>query len=151
MGLDMYLKKSTYVENWPHTPLEEKFNITIMRGGFPYEKIDPEKISYITEQVAYWRKFNALHKWFVDNVQEGEDDCKEYHVSNEDLQNLLKTLEQIAENPEKASELLPTQGGFFFGGLEYDEDYMDNVRYTIDVIKKLLEEKSGNIYYTSSW
>ena len=34
--------------------------------------------NHIAEQVGYWRKANAIHQWFVDNVQDGEDDC-DYH------------------------------------------------------------------------
>ena len=31
--------------------------------------------SRIIEQVGYWRKANQIHNWFVENVQDGEDDC----------------------------------------------------------------------------
>lgn len=41
-----------------------------------------------SEMVGYWRKANHIHKWFVDNVQDGEDDCKEYRVSIEQLHKL---------------------------------------------------------------
>lgn len=44
------------------------------------------RISY---QVAYWRKANQVHNWFVENVQGGEDECKPYVVSKEQLQELL--------------------------------------------------------------
>ena len=39
--------------------------------------------------MGYWRKANAVHNWFVDNVQDGNDGCKHYWVSKEDLQKLL--------------------------------------------------------------
>ena len=42
-------------------------------------------------EVMYWRKANAIHKWFVDNVQGGEDDCREYPVSNDQLIELRDT------------------------------------------------------------
>ncbi len=43
----------------------------------------------ISEPVGYWRKANAIHRWFVENVQDGEDDC-DYHreVTAEDLEEL---------------------------------------------------------------
>ena len=28
---------------------------------------------YDGDQIASWRKANAIHKWFVDNVQDGVD------------------------------------------------------------------------------
>ena len=57
----------------------------------------------IIEQVAYWRKANAIHDWFVNNVQDGEDDC-EYHdeVTKEILEELLDTCEKVLN----ASELV---------------------------------------------
>ena len=31
-------------------------------------------------EVAYWRKANAIHGWFVYNIQDGVDDQNEYYV-----------------------------------------------------------------------
>ena len=53
----------------------------------------------IHEQVGYWRKANAIHNWFVDNVQDGIDDCC-YHneVTKEILEELLDTCTQVYKN-----------------------------------------------------
>ena len=48
-------------------------------------------------ELAYWRKANAIHKWFVDKVQDGNDDCGEYKVSKEQLQDLLNTCTEVLE------------------------------------------------------
>lgn len=80
MGLDMYLYKKTYVQNWDYYSQDERYEITITQGGKP-TTIKRERISCIVEEVAYWRKFNALHSWFVDNCGNGEDDCKEVYVT----------------------------------------------------------------------
>ncbi len=40
---------------------------------------------------------------------------------------LLEVCKQVAADPSKAEELLPTQSGFFFGGTEYDEYYMNSI------------------------
>ena len=48
--------------------------------------------------VAYWRKANAIHKWFVENVQDGVDDCGRYEVTKEQLQELLKICLMVKEN-----------------------------------------------------
>ena len=47
------------------------------------------------EEVGYWRKANAIHRWFVDNVQEGEDDCGEYEVTIKQLKDLLRTVQDV--------------------------------------------------------
>ena len=50
------------------------------------------------EQVGYWRKANQIHNWFVENIQNGEDDC-DYHreVTEEDLEELLALCNKIKE------------------------------------------------------
>lgn len=50
----------------------------------------------IFEQVGYWRKANQIHNWFVNNIQDGIDDC-DYHreVTKEDLQELLEICREI--------------------------------------------------------
>ena len=67
----MYLYKKTYVQNWEHTSPEKKHTISIKKGGKVRKDIKPERICYITEQIAYWRKFNALHGWFIENCGGG--------------------------------------------------------------------------------
>jgi hypothetical protein len=100
--------------------------------------------------VGYWRKANQIHKWFVDNVQKGNDDCKEYYVSEEKIKELYDLCTQINSNPEKAEELLPSHPGFFFGSYEYDEYYIKDIKHTIEILEPLLNS-DNSIYYSSSW
>ena len=160
MGLDMYLYKKTYVKSWEHMG-EENYQIKITKNGKEVDEIKPERISYIQEEVGYWRKANHIHKWFVDNVQDGEDNCGDYYVEISDLMNLLNICKEVKENPEKAESLLPTQSGFFFGDTQYDEYYFQDLDKTIEIIEGLLKEQSfdkngrayflGDFYYHSSW
>jgi len=153
MGLDMYLNKKSYVRNWDHQTAEEKHQITVKKGGKARKDIQPKRISYITEQVAYWRKFNALHAWFVQNCQGGVDECQESYVSIEKLEELLAALEQVITDKNSATKVLPTQGGFFFGGTDYDDYYFQEVKDTIKILKGLLKEdgKDCDFYYQASW
>lgn len=47
------------------------------------------------DEIMYWRKANAVHKWFVDNVQGGEDDCGYYLVTKEQLEQLKEICGKI--------------------------------------------------------
>lgn len=139
----------------------------------------------IIEHVGYWRKANHIHKWFVENVQDGEDDCGYYEVDQEQLEELLDICKlikskcqlvkgnvkvgehlengefvadyedgQVLDHPEIAEEYLPTQCGFFFGGTDYDEWYMQDIDNTIDILEKVLEEtdfETQMVIYSSSW
>lgn len=93
MGLDMHLEKKTYVKNWDHMGEGEKHTI-IVKGRYG-NQIKPERISYVIEQVAYWRKANAIHKWFVENVQGGKDDCGSHYVSREQLEALKAACDKV--------------------------------------------------------
>lgn len=104
MGLDMYLHKEYYVKNWEHYSSEERHTITILKGGKP-ATIATERICYVTTEEMYWRKANAIHKWFVDNVQDGKDDCGTYDVEREQLQALLDLVNKVLA----ASELVPAR------------------------------------------
>lgn len=153
MGLDMYLYKKHYVKNWDYMSDNEKHTISIKKGKKKLDHIKPDRVCSVVEEVMYWRKFNALHKWFVDNVQEGVDDCKECFVDESDLKMLLETLTYVYENKDSAETILPTSQGFFFGSDDIDEYYWEEVKSTIIQLKDLLEEdnKGASFYYRSSW
>lgn len=117
-------------------------------------KTDPEgwgNIIQLHERLAYWRKFNALHRWFVDNVQNCEDDCGYYIVTNDHLKELKDILEKLT--PENASVLFPPQEGFFLGGTETDEWYWQNVNSLKSTVNFLLDHNERELMYIyhSSW
>ena len=147
MGLDMYLTAHKFIwKDEDRDKLKE-----FVKNLFPNLSLKPETIVF---EVTYWRKSNEIHKWFVDNVQKGVDDCGDYHVSEEDLRKLLNDVEEVLNNREKAEELLPTQSGFFFGGTEYDEYYWQGLEETRDKLKEILQSdwiKEVDLYYHSSW
>jgi len=150
MGLDMYLEKRTYVRQWSHQTPEEQYNVEVTKGGEPV-KIDPKRVTYVIEEVGYWRKQNQIHQWFVENVQNGEDNCAEYCVSKGQLEDLLEICKKILNDNSLAEELLPTASGFFFGGTEYDEWYFDGIENTIEILEEALSDTSADYYYSSSW
>jgi hypothetical protein len=150
MGLDMYLNKRTYVQQWEHNKPEEQYSVEVTKGGKP-TKIKPNKVKYIIEEAGYWRKQNQIHRWFVENIQNGTDDCGEYYVSKADLETLLELCEKVKADNSLADELLPGASGFFFGGTEYDEWYFNGIDNTIEILKEALEDENGEYLYSSSW
>lgn len=152
MGLDMYLylKKydSTFREcNYPEELKE--FEQEIEQRN--YKEI--ESVSFY--QVGYWRKANAIHNWIVQNCADGVDECQYVYLSEEKLQELLEKCEEVIKDNSKASELLPTTKGFFFGSQAYDEWYFEDIKYTIHIVKKLLDfikfDKRYEVIYQASW
>lgn len=139
MGLDMYLEKRTYVKNWDFQKPEERHEITVKKGG------------EIVEEVGYWRKANAVHAWFVENVQDGRDECQTSYVDGGSLRKLLELVNQVLADHSLAPELLPTKSGFFFGGTNYDEWYFKDLEDTKVILEAALADDSGDYYYHASW
>lgn len=150
MGLDMYLTRKVYVKNWGD---KEDYHVSVTYKGEP-TSIDPKRVAYVTEDIGYWRKANAIHKWFVENVQDGTDDCGEYHVSKEQLIQLMNDCQDVLDDPSTAKDLLPTTQGFFFGSTEYDDWYRDDLAKTVEICQtalELAEKDRGTFHYHSSW
>ena len=165
MGLDMYLDRHHYYGGqWKDdNHKDEKCHHTLkLSGVFAKERnLNANKVNEIVENVAYWRKANEIHNWFVSNVQDGVDDCKRYYLSVETLKTLLGLCYDVKEclekeDYDKAEELLPTCDGFFFGdyGVE-DEWYSENIQHTIKSLERIIKtQKEGmwdSFYYCSSW
>lgn len=95
MGLDMYLtrKRSLGKAKVKISVLENEYSLYNNVG----KEIEIRDCRYIEEEVGYWRKANQIHKWFVDNVQGGNDDCREYWVSTDKLKELLNICKEIKE------------------------------------------------------
>lgn len=98
IGLDMSLYKKHYVKNWEHS--KEKTVVTATKGGKPIKGLKADRVAYIVEDVAYWRKANMIHDWFVQNAQGGEDDCRNAYVSYEQLRELLDTCKKVLDSIE---------------------------------------------------
>jgi hypothetical protein len=152
MGLDQYLYKRTYIYSGDWVKEEFRQSVSVTKGGNPDPKIKPERIKYVIEEVGYWRKANAIHKWFVDNIQKGVDDCGTYIVTPRQLEDLLDTCKEVLDNKDKAPELLSSQEGFFFGGTDYDEYYFGDIIQTIEILEECLANESTDEFeYVSSW
>ena len=145
MGLDMYLTARQMAFNGFKN--QELYNKLVQEAPFALDTATLEV------QVAYWRKANQIHKWFVDHVQNGVDNCEEYYVSREQLQLLLDTCKILLIDKEEASQLLPVQEGFFFGSYEYNEYYWSDIQDTVEQLEKVLTEypEEWSFKYQSSW
>ena len=159
MGLDMYLKKHIYIgAYYEHRTIGGSIEIT--KDGKPVA-IDFGKVSYVIEEVAYWRKANAIHNWFVQNLAEGVANCAPIYCELDDLKRLLMTCERILDAPDESKEhlvknLLPPCEGFFFGSTDIDEYYYEDLRHTAKVLTKIIESVSENdldvhFEYQASW
>ena len=181
MGLDMYLSRKTYVKNWSFYKPEEMYDITITKNGKPVDSINVAKISYIEEEIAYWRKANAIHNWFVENVQEGADDCDTYYVDESKLKELVDICKKIisttvlidgkvknGQRLEDGEWIDILEDGKLVEDVSIAEELLPTTsgfffgsteydEYYIQDLKETVEmlepylEKGGDFYYHASW
>lgn len=157
MGLDMFLNRKRDL-NW-----EE---IQGLQDKFPETK---NPIYGIKEEIAYWRKANQIHNFFMKKDVNGED--RQADVDINDIKELLKICKrlkrelrltkgkihtgtrftkdgkkeiyeegEIIANPKLAEELLPTRAGFFFGDTDYDSYYYEQICEAIPILQKIVDE-----------
>ena len=158
LGLDMHLYRKVYAG----------YNVTIsvaecQNGEYTSVDATPDQLltsphvytgkhHCVLVPVAYWRKANQIHDWFVRNVQGGEDACNPYAFGADKLAELNSACIAVAANPKRAPELLPTVSGFFFGGTDYDESYWQDIRDTLTQLDWILDTDQEDQYvYESSW
>ena len=144
MGLDMYAARRLYVKQWEHASQDERYTVQIAFGGKPVVGIQPDRISAVEEDVMYWRKANYIHGWFVDHVQNGNDDCGTHYVDWDKLRELLLRCKKVI----KASKLVD---GTVFMGTVYNKERPNGVVQRapgtviedVAVAKKLLPTRAG--------
>lgn len=148
MGLDQYLYATKYLKNTntEYSAILDTLNANAFGDCYGFLEI----------QVASWRKSNQVHNWFVENCQDGTDECQRSNdISRAELEELIDLCQQVTDDHSLAQELLPCQGGFFFGSTEYDEWYFTDVADTITKLRYVLDntpdDNSWNFYYQSSW
>lgn len=154
MGLDMYLEAKKYFSPADFRPEDDRKKFNAIVEVCEVEEYLEDFLPHLDVSVAvgYWRKSNHIHKWFVDNVQDGEDRCQESYVGREQLEELKEICRKVIDSPSSAEDILPTTEGFFFGGTEYDDYYYEALEETIKIIDKCLSMPAGwDFFYRSSW
>ena len=155
MGLDMYLEKCDR-RAWGY----KDFDIDDVKKNKPalYNEIKPylhDRGNYvhwesIFAEVGYWRKANAIHKWFVENVQNDVDDCGYYEVSKEQLEELLEICVKVKAGTKLAQGYVKN-GEQFANGMWcpcYEEgEYIENS----EVAAALLPTQGGFFFGSTEY
>lgn len=162
MGLDMYLNAKKYIHkvDWQQIDRDgldnakptDEWQKIVELANLQDIAVNDVYGAQVEVVAAYWRKANQIHKWFVDNVQRGEDNCAEYYVSIDALKELRNTCMHALSTQDP--EVLPPQSGFFFGSTEIDEYYWQDIQGTVSKLNKILESadiEKISYYYSSSW
>jgi len=101
--------------------------------------------------VAYWRKANQIHNWFVENVQGGEDECNPFDASREKLRELVKACKLVLGRSELAEGQVYAGTTFKPGGEE--EVLYEEGKVVVEpaVAQEILPTTSGFFFGSTSY
>lgn len=107
----------------------------------------------VRRKATVWdgRKENHVHRWVC--AASGRESTNLDYVRI-DPAVLLGDLKKVVANHARAGEVMPTDVGFFFGSVEYDEHYFNSVKRLYEVL--LAEKTEGcfkkySYFYWSWW
>jgi hypothetical protein len=98
-------------------------------------------------EVAYWRKANQIHNWFVVHVLNGVDECGTYEVRKESIQELHNLCVGILFKKATPQKVLPTKSGFYYGSTDYDHFYMYEIKQTASILENILKNLQFDTHY----
>jgi hypothetical protein len=171
MGLDQYLYARIKLHDYEQLNVQAKTEERRIQGELRSAIIEKLKLSTILEEnsslmgfftvparitieleVGYWRKCNQIHKFFDSEVATVENGADIY-VEREELEELKVRILKVQADHSLAEELLPTEDGFFYGSINYDEGYYQDLEDTIKILDRVLAYVSEDIsyYYTANW
>jgi hypothetical protein len=154
MGLDMYLYANKRISTNYNNEKEMNFanKVAEYLGAKDLYGSGDLRTAQISFEVAYWRKANEIHNFFISKCANGVDNCQTIDVERGELEELLELCKYVIEHPEEAEQKLPTKSGFFFGSTDYDDYYFSDLKETVTVLEKVLKLKDIDFFtYRASW
>lgn len=98
----------------------------------------------VFEYVGFWSSAHAIHDWFVENVQDGEDDYEVHAVSKEQLEELRTFCKNILSGKTHIE----------VNHQDYGELYRDELQTTVEILDKIFAQtnwETQTIFYKGSY
>ncbi|MBE5820425.1 MAG: hypothetical protein E7310_06415 [Clostridiales bacterium] len=165
MGLDMYISKMPKIKKFS---FNEQIGIEKIIQDLDETNIDKYKnneslkdfitlkgeyYKYYSMQtnIGYWRKANQIHRWFVDNVQDGEDDCDYYYVSKDKLIELKELCEEIVQKAKLIDGKILAYRKYDENGKEIDIFEDGKVIDNTEICRELLPTQPGFFFGSTEY
>lgn len=103
-------------------------------------------------EIGYFRKVNFLVAYMSAYFNEDIENCKDYSLTVDCVEELIRRCEEVLKDHSVAPILLPTMDGFFFGNTEYSEYYFEDVKEVLEKMQEVLKElENHKIVVFSIW
>ena len=133
MGLDQYITIRHKSTNSAYKKYQDYWNLSDEERANTKIPDEPEK----DFNIGYFRKHNMIHKWFVDNIQNGVDDCGRYVIPFNKLKELLEICKHIMSGVTKTKK--PTKYMTDCNGVEHEVWQMDTYTPSIEILRYSME------------
>ena len=162
MGLDMFLESVPKVEGVdPYTLVTlDLYEFDKEKNQDLYKKIEPhiylkgKHITWLAISVTEgkWNKAHSINGWFVEMIQDGENDCDYYEVSREDITELLSLCKTVMKYEDGKRE--DAFYGYSCGWSDTRKIDIETLEETINICQRILRKfdfKNRTLFYTNSW
>ena len=140
-----------YLWRWEMLKADEAQTIEdllkVVREFYPTDKEDAWELkdSESDNRKYYFRKVNCIYGYCLNNNLFEDEDYLAM-LDHDNMVDILDRAKEVLSQPtkekqlEKGEELLPTQGGFFFGSTDYDDYYLRDIEELRDKIEVMVKE-----------
>lgn len=150
MGLDMFMSAEKFVVGEVYASDRDKMTYQVLTTAMGMTEDETSSLRRksltVSIGVGYWRKAHDIHGWFVENVQDGVDNCGEYYVSRTSLTELKEGIERVLADPDEYQDEFSTTE-------DWDSDVELVFKDTLTQIEDWLSPKydGWEFRYSSSW
>ena len=154
-----WIRKLSKFVNYPQFDLKDLgVSYSYETGEYSFTPVPTEKFEecfdeilkhYYGHYVGYFRKVNCVYRYFEDKLTD-----ETAWVTKDECEDIVKRCSAVLENPDLASELMPTRSGFFFGSTEYDKYYfsdLKDVRKQFKSFIKYFKTDDDLVFIDMSW
>ena len=154
-----WIRKLSKIVNYPQFDLKDLgVSYSYETGEYSFTPVPTEKFEecfdeivkhYYGHYVGYFRKVNCVYRYFEDKLTD-----ETAWVTKDECEDIVKRCSAVLENPDLASELMPTRSGFFFGSTEYDKYYfsdLKDVRKQFKSFIKYFKTDDDLVFIHMSW
>ena len=154
-----WIRKLSKFVNYPQFDLKDLgVSYSYETGEYSFTPVPTEKFEecfdeivkhYYGHYVGYFRKVNCVYRYFEDKLTD-----ETAWVTKDECEDIVKRCSAVLENPDLASELMPTRSGFFFGSTEYDKYYfsdLKDVRKQFKSFIKYFKTDDDLVFIHMSW
>ena len=122
-----------FPKNWDKSKMTEQQRKLVDERNYELDIIDQKRLAIRDEvggYIEYWRNFNTLHKYIVDNFADGVDNRHEIPLTKDNAVQILNYLNLIVD-------VLTTSKNW---NISTDDSCSDNIIRAIDIFSMIARE-----------